>query len=123
MLFVSSSTRVSEGELKCNFPFPHVFCFILYKSERVVLKIEVPPLSSNFPFPHVFGLRRLRNAIRLVRFGYNSSTGRVVLRVAPISSFPLCTPFEGTHGDRVAGDNTDAIDFVAIASSLRATNG
>ena len=31
--------------------------------------------------------------------------------------------FEGTHGDRVAGDNTDAIDFVAIASSLRATNG
>ena len=77
----------------------------------------------NFPFPHVFGLRRLRNAIRLVRFGYNSSTGRVVLRVAPISPFPLCTMFEGTHGDRVAGDNTDAIDFVAIASSLRATNG
>ena len=31
--------------------------------------------------------------------------------------------FEGTHGDRVAGDNTDAIDFVAIASSLQATNG
>ena len=79
--------------------------------------------KCNFPFPHVFGLRRLRNAIRLVRFGYNSSTGRVVLRVAPISPFPLCTMFEGTHGERVAGDNTDAIDFVAIASSLRATNG
>ena len=75
MLFVSSSTRVSVGELKINFPFPHVFCFILYKSERVVLKIEVPPLSSNFPFPHVFSL----------------------------SPFPLCTPFEGTHDDRVAG--------------------
>ncbi len=30
---------------------------------------------------------------------------------------------EGTHDDRVAGDNTDAIDFVAIASSLQATNG
>ena len=65
----------------------------------------------------------MRNAIRLVRFGYNSFTGRVVLRVAPISPFPLCVTLEGTHGDRVAGDNTDAIDFVAIASSLRATNG
>ena len=48
-----------------------------------------------------------------------------------ISPFLTCFPyrrspsayFEGTHGDRVAGDNTDAIDFVAIASSLRATNG
>ena len=41
--------------------------------------------------------------------------------------FPIAVPplhkFEGTHGDRVAGDNTDAIDFVAIASSLQATNG
>ena len=71
----------------------------------------------------MFGLRRLRNAIRLVRFGYNSSTGRVVLRVAPISPFPLCTSFEGTHGVRSAWGNTDAIDFVAIASSLQATNG
>ena len=80
-------------------------------------------LNCSFPFPHVFGLRRLRNAIRLVRFGYNSSTGRVVLRVAPIPPFPLCTSFEGTHGIRSAWGNTDAIDFVAIASSLQATNG
>ena len=29
------------------------------------------------PFPHVFGLRRLRTAIRLVRFGYNTFTGCV----------------------------------------------
>ena len=29
---------------------------------------------------------------------------------------------EGTHGDRVAGDNANAIDFVTIASSLRATS-
>ena len=29
---------------------------------------------------------------------------------------------EGTHGDRVAGDNTNAIDFVTIASSLCATS-
>ena len=28
-------------------------------------------------------------AIRLVRFGYNPSTGRIALRVAPISPFPL----------------------------------
>ena len=31
--------------------------------------------------------------------------------------------FEGTHGVRSAWGNTDAIDFVAIASSLQATNG
>ena len=30
--------------------------------------------------------------------------------------------FEGTHGVRFAWGNTDAIDFVAIASSLQATN-
>ena len=29
---------------------------------------------------------------------------------------------EGTHGDRVAGDNANAIDFVTIASSLCATS-
>ncbi len=51
--------------------------------------------KCNFPFPQVFSL----------------------------SPFPLCAMLEGTHGDRVAGDNTDAIDFVAIASSLQATNG
>ena len=28
-------------------------------------------------------------AIRLVRFGYNPSTGRIALRVAPVSPFPL----------------------------------
>ena len=31
--------------------------------------------------------------------------------------------FEGTHGVRSAWGNTDAIDFVSIASSLQATNG
>ena len=33
--------------------------------------------KSYVPFPHVFGLRRLRTAIRLVRFGYNTFTGCV----------------------------------------------
>ena len=43
----------------------------------------------NFPFPHVFGLRRLRTAIRLLRFGYNTFTGCVAYRVAAIPPFPL----------------------------------
>ena len=46
------------------------------------------------------------------------------------SPFLMCFPYhrspsaclEGTHGDRVAGDNANAIDFVTIASSLRATS-
>ena len=74
-------------------------------------------LKCNFPFPHVFGLRRLRNAIRLVRFGYNSSTGRVVLRVAPISPFPLYTLFEGTHGVRSAWDNPTLNYSLSIINS------
>ncbi len=48
-----------------------------------------------------------------------------------LSPFLTCFPyrrspsvyFEGTHGVRSAWGNTDAIDFVAIASSLQATNG
>ena len=47
-----------------------------------------------------------------------------------MSPFLTCFPYhrspsaclEGTHGDRVAGDNTNAIDFVTIASSLCATS-
>ena len=42
-------------------------------------------------------------------------------RVSPTAVPPL-HKFEGTHGVRFAWGNTDAIDFVAIASSLRATN-
>ena len=46
------------------------------------------------------------------------------------SPFLTCFPnhrspsayLEGTHGDRVAGDNANAIDFVTIASSLYATS-
>ena len=47
-----------------------------------------------------------------------------------MSPFLTCFPYhrspsaclEGTHGDRIAGDNANAIDFVTIASSLRATS-
>ncbi len=35
---------------------------------------------------------------------------------------PPLRDLEGTHGDRVAGDNANAIDFVTIASSLCATS-
>ena len=42
--------------------------------------------------------------------------------VSPTAVPPL-HKFEGTHGVRSAWGNTDAIDFVAIASSLQATNG
>ena len=55
-------------------------------------------------------------AIRLVRFGYNPSTGRIALRVAPISPFPLAREPTVTAG----GGQLDAIDFVTIAiPSLR----
>ena len=43
-------------------------------------------------------------------------------RVSPTVVSPL-HKFEGTHDVRSAWGNTDAIDFVAIASSLQATNG
>ena len=39
------------------------------------------------------------------------------------TAVPPLYKFEGTHDVRFAWGNTDAIDFVAIASSLRATNG
>jgi len=38
------------------------------------------------------------------------------------TAVPPLHKFEGTHGVRFAWGNTDAIDFVAIASSLQATN-
>ena len=52
---------------------------------------------------------------------------RILIAISP---FLTCFPYhrspsaclEGTHGDRVAGDNANAIDFVTIASSLRATS-
>ena len=40
------------------------------------------------PFLKVFGLRRLRTAIRLVRFGYDTFTECVAQRVAPIFRSP-----------------------------------
>ena len=70
----------------------------------------------------MFGLRRLQsNPPRSLWLQLVHRTGCFTRR-AHIAVPPL-HKFEGTHGDRAAGDNTDAIDFVAIASSLQATNG
>ena len=48
-----------------------MYLFFLYKS------VAACTIKCNFPLPHVFGLQRLRTAIRLVRFGYNTFTGCV----------------------------------------------
>ena len=50
-------------------------CKIIYYFSST--KMPCAYLKCNFPLPHVFGLRRLRTAIRLVRFGYNTFTGCV----------------------------------------------
>ena len=68
----------------------------------------------------MFGLRRLQsNPPRSLWLQH-------IHRMCCNASRPTAAPsayFEGTHGVRFAWGNTDAIDFVAIASSLRATNG
>ena len=53
-------------------------------------------------------------AIRLVRFGYNPSTGRIALRVAPISPFPLAREPTVTawRGTTLGRDITNAISLI-----------
>ena len=88
----------------------------LYQISRIPLKIQFPHSSRvlTSAFAQCNPPRSLW--LQLVhRTG--CFTRRAHIAVPPLHKF------EGTHGDRVAGDNTDAIDFVAIASSLRATNG
>ena len=92
------------------------FCCSSYKGDRNVY------FNYNFPFPQVFGLRRLQSNPPRSLWLQHIHRMCCLTRRAHIAVPPL-HKFEGTHGDRVAGDNTDAIDFVAIASSLRATNG
>ena len=70
----------------------------------------------------MFGLRRLRGnpprSLWLQHIHWMCClTRRAHTAVPPLHNF------EGTHGVRSAWGNTDAIDFVAIASSLQATNG
>ena len=85
---------------------------VLFAKNRCELKLKI----QVFPFLRCLDCG-VCVAIRLVRFGYNPSTGRIALRVAPIS--PL--PFKGTHGDRIAGDNSTRLtQSVTIAiPSLR----
>ena len=76
----------------------------------------------NFPFPHVFGLRRLQsNPPRSLWLQHIHRMCCLTRRAH--TAVPPLRKLEGTHGDRSAWGHTDAIDFVAIASSLQATNG
>ena len=85
---------------------------ILSLRERCVLEIQLP-------LPHVFGLRRLQSnpprSLWLQHIHWMCCLTRRAHTVVPTR--------KGTHGDRSAWGHTDAIDFVAIASSLQATNG
>ncbi len=74
------------------------------------------------PLPQVFGLRCLQSnpprSLWLQHIHWMCClTRRAHTAVPPLHKF------EGTYGVRSAWGNTDAIDFVAIASSLQATNG
>ena len=69
----------------------------------------------------MFGLRRLRdNPPRSLWLQHIHRMCCLTRRAH--TAVPPLHKFEGTHGVRFAWGNTDAIDFVAIASSLRATN-
>ena len=82
-----------------------------YKRVNIQKSNKTSPILTHFVIP-------------LQKFGGVNSK----LKIPP---FLTCFPhrrspsayFEGTHGVRFAWGNTDAIDFVAIASSLQATNG
>ena len=70
----------------------------------------------------MFGLRRLRgNPPRSLWLQHIHRMCCLTRRAH--TAVPPLHKFEGTHGVRFAWGNTDAIDFVAIASSLQATNG
>ena len=60
-------------------------------------------------------------AIRLVRFGYNPSTGRIALRVAPISPFPLAREPTVTawRGTTLGRDITNAISLIVPLRFVR----
>ncbi len=98
------------------YPYINECRFFLYKS------VAACTLKLNFPLPHVFGLRRLRgNPPRSLWLQHIHRMCRLTRRAH--TAVPPLHKFEGTHGVRFAWGNTDAIDFVAIASSLQATNG
>ena len=60
-------------------------------------------------------------AIRLVRFGYNPSTGRIALRVAPVSPFPLAREPTVTawRGTTLGRDITNAISLIVPLRFVR----
>ena len=78
--------------------------------------------KCSVPLPHVFGLRRLQcNPPRSLWLQHIHRMCCFTRRAH--TAVPPLRKLEGTHGVRSAWGHTDAIDFVAIASSLQATNG
>ena len=76
-------------------------CISFYEC-TALQKLSVLDFNATFPFPQVFGLRRLRGNppcslwLQSVHWT-NCFTRRAHITVPPCN---------GTHGDRVAGDNT-----------------
>ena len=92
--------------------------FVLYKNFFVVYSIlDEPPLSLSGFSTSAFAHRNPPRSLWLQHIHWMCClTRRAHITVPPLRDL------EGTHGDRVAGDNANAIDFVTIASSLYATS-
>ena len=91
---------------------PHVFCSFSTRDSVSTLNRCTPSFRTTPVCP----LRRLRSAIRLVRF----STTRPpdgLFYVFPPPPFPLCAMFEGTHGVRSAWDNPTLNYSLSIINS------
>ncbi len=91
-----------------------VFLPPLYKS------FEYKTLNATSPFLRCLDCG-VCVAIRLVRFGYNPSTGRIALRVAPISTFPLAREPTVTawRGTTLGRDITNAISLIVSLRFVR----
>ena len=99
-----------------QFPLSSRVLFFLYKSECVVLKIEVPPLSGPRRYVH-FGVCEAQSA----SFALATTRPPDGLLNASRPTTQLRTILYKFI--RRSRGRQDAIDFVAIASSLQATNG
>ena len=99
--FVIASRLVRRGnlvEMK-----RHIFLRPISFYECTALqKLSVLDFNATFPFPQVFGLRRLRGNPPCSLWLQSVHWTNCFTRRAHIT----VPPCKGTHGDRVAGDNT-----------------
>ena len=79
---------------------PKNFVILRVSKDLAVRRIKV--LNATFPFPQVFGLRRLRSNPPCSLWLQSVHWTNCFTRRAHIT----VPPCKGTHGDRVAGDNT-----------------